>query len=140
MQLLEEKYIQVFNERLKREKRLRMMSTFVQYACEHLGISKPYPTITLNNHSKFASTSHTFGQFHVTDNKIVVATYDRNLADIMRSVAHELTHYWQKETGRIDYQNADASGKTGSDIENEANAKAGIIMREFGKKHPEIFD
>jgi hypothetical protein len=30
-------------------------------------------------------------------------------------------------------------GEDGSDIENEANAVAGIIIRKWGKLHPEIY-
>ena len=32
------------------------------------------------------------------------------------------------------------SGEDGSPMENEANAMAGIIMREFGRENPEIFE
>jgi len=32
------------------------------------------------------------------------------------------------------------SGETGTDIENEANAMAGILMREYGKLNPTIYD
>jgi hypothetical protein len=31
------------------------------------------------------------------------------------------------------------SGKTGSKYENEANAKAGELMRKYGALHPEYF-
>jgi hypothetical protein len=32
------------------------------------------------------------------------------------------------------------NGEDGSDTENEANAMAGVIMREFGRENPEIFE
>jgi hypothetical protein len=31
-------------------------------------------------------------------------------------------------------------GKTGSEVENEANAAAGVLLRQFGKYRPEIFE
>jgi len=31
------------------------------------------------------------------------------------------------------------SGETGSEIENEANAQAGILLRKFGKQNDEIY-
>ena len=38
-----------------------------------------------------------------------------------------------------DIKNVAEDGNDGSDIENEANAVAGIIMRKYGKLHPEIY-
>jgi hypothetical protein len=32
------------------------------------------------------------------------------------------------------------NGKDGSETENEANAMAGVLMREFGRENPEIFE
>jgi Zn-dependent peptidase ImmA (M78 family) len=57
------------------------------------------------------------------------------MADILRTLAHELVHHKQNLDGRINYE----SGETGSDIENEANAKAGVLLRDFGKKNNEIY-
>jgi phage gp16-like protein len=53
----------------------------------------------------------------------------------MRTLAHELCHYrqWSKD------QLHDNSGDTGSDQENEANAVAGVIMRNWNQAHPEMF-
>ena len=65
---------------------------------------------------------------------------NRNLADALRTIAHELTHFKQSLDKRITDNPEDKSGETGSEIENEANARAGIIMREFGKSHPEIYE
>jgi hypothetical protein len=58
--------------------------------------------------------------------------------DIFRSVAHELVHHKQNEDGRIG-KNVAKEGETGSDIENEANAEAGKIMRWFAKSNPNMF-
>ena len=57
------------------------------------------------------------------------------MADLLRTLAHELVHRKQDEDGRIDYN----SGETGSEIENEANAQAGILLRDFGKIDKEIY-
>ena len=54
----------------------------------------------------------------------------------MRTLAHEFVHRKQAETGDMP---ADA-GDTGSEWENEANAEAGVIMRDWGAKNPELFD
>jgi Zn-dependent peptidase ImmA (M78 family) len=58
------------------------------------------------------------------------------MADILRTLAHELVHRKQDEDGRIDYE----SGETGSDIENEANAQAGVLLRDYGKVDNGIYE
>jgi Zn-dependent peptidase ImmA (M78 family) len=55
----------------------------------------------------------------------------------MRSVAHELVHHHQNERG--DLKGHAEEGADGSIIENEANSKAGEIIRIFGKQNPEIY-
>ena len=44
------------------------------------------------------------------------------------------------EDGRITLGNARMAGKDGSEIENEANSKAAVMMREFGRDNPTIFE
>lgn len=58
--------------------------------------------------------------------------------DIFRTVAHELIHHKQNEDGKIGMDIAQ-EGSDGSDIENEANSMAGVIMRRYAKKNPEHF-
>jgi len=72
-----------------------------------------------------------FGEF---DGEIIrVVSKDRHPMDVMRTFAHELTHWKQSLTG--EYMN----GKDGSNVENEANAAAGFIMRKFGERYPDYF-
>jgi Zn-dependent peptidase ImmA (M78 family) len=56
------------------------------------------------------------------------------MADILRTLAHELVHHMQNLKGD------ELNGDDGSEIENEANAQAGVIMRKFGRENPEIFE
>jgi hypothetical protein len=58
--------------------------------------------------------------------------------DVLRTVAHELTHRHQHERDGEDMDHT--AGETGSPWENEANARAGILMRDYGQLHPELFD
>ena len=64
----------------------------------------------------------------------MIMTKNRHPMDIFRSVAHELVHHKQNEDGRLGHSSEE--GSTGSDIENEANAMAGVVMRHYGKKFP----
>ena len=54
---------------------------------------------------------------------------------MLRTLAHELTHHKQNLAGILDPH----SGATGTDEENQANANAGIVMRDFAKQNPEYF-
>jgi Zn-dependent peptidase ImmA (M78 family) len=52
------------------------------------------------------------------------------LGDILRSIAHELIHQLQHQEGRIEYPVQDIGGE----IEDEANAKAGSLVKTFIKQ------
>jgi len=75
----------------------------------------------------------TFGMYVNGENKLYVGLSGRHPNDIFRTIAHELTHYKQDTEHMLD----DRSGETGSPIENQANAMAGIIMRHFNKTYPD---
>jgi hypothetical protein len=75
----------------------------------------------------------TFGLYSNGDRVLKVALLNRHPNDILRTVAHELTHYKQDINNELNND----SGDTGSDHENEANATAGVIMRHFNKLYPE---
>lgn len=77
----------------------------------------------------------TFGMYDDTEQIIYLAIENRHTLDILRTLAHELVHFKQNEQQRL----KDNSGDTGSEIENEANAQAAVIMRHFNKKYPEFF-
>jgi cytidyltransferase-like protein len=117
------------------ENETAIISEFVKYAIKNLEIQKPPRNLTLSYDNEAAKEKRSFGYFDPNDNKIWVYCGNRNMADILRTLAHELVHRKQDEDGRISYE----SGKTGSEIENEANAKAGVLLRDFGKQHEEIY-
>ena len=75
-------------------------------------------------------------QQNTTSKKIWIYVKNRNMADILRTLAHELVHYKQLLDGALNSE----SGKTGSDEENEANAQAGVLLRDFGKVNPVIYE
>jgi hypothetical protein len=77
-----------------------------------------------------------FGGYDMESNSIELALKDRHPADILRTLAHELVHYKQNTTHGLH----DHSGLTGSPEENEANSKAGVIMRHFNKRFPQYLE
>jgi len=76
----------------------------------------------------------TFGQYDTSTNDISLQTRDRHILDIMRTLAHELVHHKQ----RCMHDKLD--GSDGSDHENQANATAGVILRNFGRKNPRLYE
>ena len=79
------------------------------------------------------ATEASFGGYNPETKSIHVVTAGRHPNDVLRTIAHELTHYKQDLEGQVN----DNSGETGSDQENEANAVAGIIMRNFNQSNPD---
>jgi hypothetical protein len=106
---------------------------FVKYCKRALGI-KQLPKIRLLKEIG-ASEHPTFGLFDPNTNTISVAYEGRHIMDVLRTLAHELTHHKQREEDRIKPD----SGETGSEIENEANAQAGVLMRDFADQNPGLF-
>jgi Zn-dependent peptidase ImmA (M78 family) len=80
----------------------------------------------------FSKNNKTFGMMY-TD-KIMISIVNRHPIDILRTVAHEYIHHKQQSEGKR------LNGNAGSSSENEANAKAGEILRRYGSLHPELFD
>jgi cytidyltransferase-like protein len=132
--------LRLMKEGLERKTKLTESETgtigeFVKYAIKNLEIQKPPRNLTFSYDNAAAKEKRSFGYFDPNANKIWVYCGNRNMADILRTLAHELVHRKQDEDGRINYE----SGKTGSEIENEANAQAGVLLRDFGKQHEEIY-
>jgi hypothetical protein len=82
----------------------------------------------------FASHYLTFGHYHPDTDTVTVVLGGRHIADVLRTLAHELVHHKQREEGRV------LDGSDESEIETEANAKAGVLMRRFRMVHPEMFE
>jgi cytidyltransferase-like protein len=124
------------HEGLNSTDRVQTIKEFIKYTIKELGIQKPPTGLTLSNNNNIAKEQRTFGTFNPNNDKIWLYVKNRNMADILRTLAHELVHRKQAEDNRIDYN----SGETGSEIENEANAMAGILLRNFGKQNENIYE
>jgi hypothetical protein len=117
------------------ENQTATLGEFIKYAVKDLGIQKPPSGLTVSYDTNKARKQSTFGTFNPDNDKIWLYVGNRNMADILRTLAHELVHRKQAEDGRLDIM----SGETGSEIENEANAQAGILLRNFGKLNKQIY-
>jgi hypothetical protein len=117
------------------QNRLKVLKDFIGFCKAELNI-QTLPKISLLNDKSFVQHNRSFGEYNPQTNAIKVVALNRNLADICRSLAHELCHHRQNELDMI-YNTA---GETGTDIENDANAMAGIIMRDFGKRNIDVYE
>lgn len=120
---------------LHQDKRKEIIIDFIKFCKIELNLSS-LPRFTFSNRENTPEELKSFGYFDPENYSIFVYIKNRNLADILRTLSHELTHAKQFQDNRIKYD----SGETGSPIENEANASAGIILRKFGKIRPEIYE
>jgi len=112
----------------------QILQDFVEFAVEDLGIQQ-MPAIKLRRDPQWPVVNRTFGRYNDDAETLEVAWGQRHIMDVLRTVAHELTHKHQHERETV----PDDAGETGSEFENEANARAGILMRDYAALHPEYF-
>jgi hypothetical protein len=112
-----------------------ILKDFIRFCVAELKI-KSMPTVKLRRDPQWSVVNKTFGRYNNDAHTLEVAFGQRHIMDVLRTVAHELTHKHQHEREEVP---SDA-GETGSRFENEANARAGILMRDYGRLHPELFN
>jgi hypothetical protein len=110
------------------------VTDFVDFCVDKLNIENT-PQIRFKRDPAWSKRNKTFGSYNHDTNELIVSLANRHVMDILRTVAHELTHQRQGEVADM----PDDAGETGSKWENEANAKAGVLMREYGQAHPDLF-
>ena len=99
---------------------------FCDWCCEELGIDVPHLRMAPKNDTS------ALGYTSMDDGSVTIVVGDRHQMDIMRTLAHELVHVRQMKSYEPD-------GATGSKDENEANAMAGVLMREWGQNNPDLY-
>ena len=113
-----------------------ILKDFIGFCVAELKI-KQMPTIKLRRDPEWSVRNRTFGRYINDQHLLEVAWGHRHIMDVLRTVAHELTHTHQHE--RDGERMGPDAGETGSPYENEANARAGILMRDYARLHPEYF-
>jgi len=112
-----------------------IVNDFIQQVATELGID-PMPEIHLHTNPEWSEHNHSFGRYDPGSHTLNVSMPNRHILDVLRTVAHELVHCSQnQQQGGL----PDDAGETGSRWENDANARAGIIMRDWANTHPEHF-
>ena len=112
-----------------------IVQDFIQHVTTELGID-PVPEIHLHSDPAWSEHNQSFGRYDPESHTLNVSMPNRHVMDVLRTVAHELVHCSQNQQhGQL----PDDAGETGSRWENDANARAGIIMRDWANSHPEHF-
>ena len=117
------------------QKRAEILADFIEFVKETLEI-KTLPKIKFISDNSWVKSKRTFGEYSNDTNSLVVYIKNRHILDSMRTLAHEMTHHKQNEMGLL----GPKSGETGSPIENDAHAIAGICLREYVKMNPHVYD
>jgi hypothetical protein len=112
-----------------------VIADFIDFAAKALDLQK-VPKITFSDDQELAKNMHSLGAYNPKSDELLVVKGPRLTADILRTLAHELVHRKQDELDPLSKED----GSTGSPVENEANAAAGVLLRQFGKYRPEIFE
>lgn len=107
----------------------KSIGMFVAFASKELKLSE-LPKIKIIQPTEDMTG---LGRYTPNTKEIRVVVKGRLLADILRTIAHEMVHQLQHETGM------ELDGTTGSGIENSANAMAGILLRNYGEINKKIF-
>jgi hypothetical protein len=113
----------------------KAVQTFIDHTVKKLGI-KRMPKVVLHRDDDWTVDQQSFGMYQPDTHELHVNLAGRHLMDVLRTTAHELVHCRQHEINSLP---ADA-GDTGSPWENQAHAMAGVIMRDWADRHPELFD
>ena len=131
--LLEARYKKFLSEAWE-DAKASVVNEFVNYCMEYLSVDRP--KLKLINSKDYAYENRSLGGYSPSEEKIMVVVHNRNMADILRTIAHEMVHHMQNQDKRL----TPISGEDGSPDENEANSLAGVIMRKFGRDNPQIYE
>ena len=109
------------------KEKILLLSKFCNFCSKFLEISSPFQIFVVSDRAGHGIETTAAYQ----RNAGIIKIYGKNraLVDVCRSIAHELVHLMQDENGMLVGVNQDAGG----DIEDEANAKAGEIIKRFAK-------
>jgi hypothetical protein len=130
------KVTEILTEGLNKKDTYAILHEFVRFAAEDLEL-KSLPKFDFVFNTKRSLEHKSFGGYAPGAEHITITVLNRHIMDVCRTLAHELVHYSQDLKKELE---DDGAGATGSPQENEANARAAVIMRNWGKKHPDYFD
>jgi len=109
---------------------VKLIADFIDRCNNELSIDEEcdYSIFFVDNRKKHGIKTTAF--YDPRDNTIKIYAKGRMIIDCLRSLAHEMTHMMQQEKGLITGPVKDEGGFH----EDQANAKAGLIVKRFIKQ------
>ena len=104
---------------------------FIKFIQDELDLNTPFKVQLVSNRS---DDLRTYAYYDPNSGLIKVYCKNRGLADVLRSVAHELIHHLQNQRGQLGQPVPDIGGQ----IEDEANSVAGQLVKKFGYMNPKL--
>jgi hypothetical protein len=126
---------ELLNESLTKKDTYPILLDFIRFAAKDLELNS-LPKFDFVFDSKESMERRSFGGYQPGHEHITITVKNRHIMDVCRTLAHELVHYKQDLDNELE---DDDAGSTGSPQENDANARAAVIMRNFGKAFPDMF-
>ena len=109
---------------------MKLAGEFILFCADSLPIEGDFEVHLVNSREPHGIV--TTALYEVGNNCCKVYSKNRALADVLRSVAHEMTHMMQDQIGIVNGNIRDAGGFH----EDQANSKAGEMLKLFAKSKP----
>ena len=109
---------------------MKLAGEFILFCADSLPIEGDFEVHLVNSREPHGIS--TTALYEVGNNCCKVYCKNRALADVLRSVAHEMTHMMQDQIGILRGPIRDAGGFH----EDQANSKAGELLKLFAKSKP----
>lgn len=106
--------------------KVEIIKDFINFTCAKLKMEDPVTVVLKNGRDDTISTT---AAYLPEDNENHIRCGGRLVSDICKSIGHELCHNRQRELGI--FKIGDRVRNIGGSIENEANAIAGILIKDF---------
>ncbi len=113
------------------EDKCRLIGQFCVYCADMLPIEGDFKVYVVGSRKQYNIS--TTAAYMINQNCCYIYGKNRAVPDIMRSIAHEMTHMMQDQMGLINGSIRDAGGFH----EDQANSKAGELLKRFVQENPE---
>ena len=119
------------------DEKIEIIRNFINFVCNRLELEEPVEIYLHKGRDEYIATT---ASYVPDENSNHIRCNGRALVDILRSIAHELTHNRQREIKS--FAVGEEVQTIGGWIEDEANAKAGVLIKDFAMNFgfDEIYD
>ena len=91
------------NENSSNDEKSRTIDEFIEFVDKKIELHGNYPQLDVIYKEGEAGKRKSFGGYYPDLEKIDLIATNRNLADVLRTLAHELVHHKQNIDGRLDH-------------------------------------